>query len=276
MFALIRRHSSILIRSSAVCATAVMLCVSLAQAQAASADRVTATQLMSRDLVGLPGKQAVLSTIEVAPGASSAPHKHEAQVFVYVLQGQMIMQVKGGPRLTLGPGQTFYENPSDIHTVSANASKSEPAKFLAFVIKDKDKPGLIPVPPDQAQSSPSPPSDQPSSAPSPGLAAGLMARDVIGLPGKQVVMGVIGQRPGTGSKPHRHYAQVFVYVLQGTMIMQVQGGPRLTLGPGQTFYENPSDIHIVSANASKTEPAKFLAILIKDKDKPITSPGPAR
>lgn len=275
-------RSGTLIRSAIVCAAAALLCVSLAQAQPpqpppASAGGITAKQLMARDLVGLPGKQAVLSVIEVPAGASSAPHRHDAQVFVYVVRGHMIMQVKGGPRLTLGPGQTFYENPDDIHTVSANASNTEPAEFLAFVIKDKDKPGLIPVPADQAQAEPSASSPPPSPAVAPRTQGpALMARDVIGLPGKQVVMSVIEQRPGTGSKPHRHYAQVFVYVLQGRMIMQVKGGPRLTLGPGQTFYERPSDIHTVSANASTTVPAKFLAILIRDKNRPVTSSVPPK
>lgn len=277
MLSIISEHRSILIRASTAAAAA-LLCVSMAQAQTArtAGARVTAKQLMTRDLVGLPGKQVTLSTIEVPPGASSAPHKHEAQVFVYVLQGHMVMQVKGGPRMTLGPGQTFYENPSDVHTVSANASKTEPAKFLAFVIKDKDKPGLIPVPRDQAQSEPSAASSEQSAAPSAnGAAPGLLTRDVIGLPDKQVVMAVVEQRPGASGKPHRHNAQVFVYVLQGKVIMQVKGGPRMTLGEGQTFYESPSDIHTVSANASTTEPAKFLAILIKDKGKPVTSPVPA-
>jgi quercetin dioxygenase-like cupin family protein len=248
-------------------------------APAASAAHTVARELMRRDVIGLPGKEAVLSTVEVPAGVSSAPHRHDAQVFVYVLQGRMIMQVKGGPRLTLGPGQTFYESPSDIHTVSANASKTEPAKFLAFLIKDKGKPGLIPVAPDQARSqSPaaSAPDDRAQASPpgAPAPHAALMSRDLIGLPGKEVVMSVIEQPPGARGKPHRHYAQVFVYVLQGRVIMQVKGGPRLTLGPGQTFYEDPADIHTVSANASSTEPAKFLAILIKDKGRPITFPVP--
>jgi quercetin dioxygenase-like cupin family protein len=255
-------------------AAVVLLGASIARAQppAASARHAVAHELMRRDVIGLQGKEAVLSTVEVPAGVSSAPHRHDAQVFVYVLQGHMVMQVKGGPRLTLGPGQTFYENPADIHTVSANASKTEPAKFLAFLIKDKGKPGLIPVAPDQARSRPQ---ASPAAAPAPhGAAPALMSRDVIGLPGKEVVMSVIQQPPGASGKPHRHYAQVFVYVLQGRVVMQVKGGARLTLGPGQTFYENPSDIHSVSANASKTEPARFLAILIKDKGKPSTFPVP--
>jgi quercetin dioxygenase-like cupin family protein len=132
---------------------AVLLCLSAARAQppAAPAPRSLPNQLMSRDVVGMPGKEVVVSVIEVPPGASSPPHRHDAQVFVYVLEGKMIMQVKGGPRMTLGPGEMFYENPTDIHAVSANASKSEPAKFLAFLIKDKGKPGTVPVAPEQAQ-----------------------------------------------------------------------------------------------------------------------------
>ena len=106
--------------------------------------------MMRRDLIGMPGKEVVMSTIEVPPGASTPPHRHYAQVFVYILQGPMIMQVEGGPRMTLGPGQMFYESPSDIHTVSANASKTEPAKFLAILIKDKSKPGTVMVAPHQA------------------------------------------------------------------------------------------------------------------------------
>ncbi|MGH7057981.1 MAG: cupin domain-containing protein, partial [Acetobacteraceae bacterium] len=212
-----------------------------------------------------------LSVVDVPPGASSAPHRHDAQVFVYMLRGRMIMQVKGGPRLTLGPGQTFYENPSDIHTISANASKIKPAAFLAFLIKKKGKPALIPVTPQQIRAEPATASGHaPAAHGRHRPAYALMSRDVIGLPGKQVVMGVISLPPGARGKPHRHFAQVFVYMLQGKTIMQVKGGPLLTLGPGQTFYESPTDIHTVSDNASKTEPAKFLAILIKAKGKPST------
>jgi quercetin dioxygenase-like cupin family protein len=217
----------------------------------------------------------VVSTIDVPPGGSSAPHRHNAQVFVYVLQGKLVMQVKGGPRMTLGPGQTFYEGPSDIHALSANASKTEPAKFLALSIKDKDKPGSIPVAPDQAQLAASSAGDQTEAQPSvalPSQGGALMQHDLIALPGKEVVMSRIDQAPGTTGRPHRHFSQVFVYMLQGKAVMQVKGGPRMTLGPGQTFYEDPSDIHSVSANASKTEPAAFLAFLIKDKDRPGTVP----
>ena len=110
--------------------------------------RAGAGGLMTRDLVGAAGKEVVMSTVVLPPGANPPPHRHDAQVFVYVLQGTLIMQVKGGPRVTLGPGGTFYESPTDIHVLSANASKTKPAKFLAILIKDKDKPAYTPVPPD--------------------------------------------------------------------------------------------------------------------------------
>lgn len=254
-------------------AAAALLCASIAQAQVppSAGTRVVAKELMSRDLIGAPGKEVVVSTIEVPPGASSAPHRHDAQVFVYILQGKMIMQVKGGRQLVLGPGQMFYESPSDVHSVSANASKTEPAKFLALSIKDKDKPRSMPVAPDHAQLPVSVAGDQTEAQPPPQRGV-LMQRDLIALPGKEMVVSRIEQAPGAIGRPHRHFAQVFVYMLEGKAVMQVKGGPRMTLGPGQTFYENPSDIHAVSDNASKTEPAAFLAFLIKDKGKPQTVP----
>ena len=75
-------------------------------------------------------------TVEYAPGASSAEHRHNAHTFVYVLEGSVTMQVKGGKEVTLGPGQTFYESPEDVHTVSKNASSTKPAKFLVFFVKE--------------------------------------------------------------------------------------------------------------------------------------------
>ena len=88
-------------------------------------------------------------TVEYAPGASSAEHRHNAHTFVYVLEGSVVMQVKGGKEVTLGPGQTFYESPDDIHSVSKNASATKPAKFLVFMVKDKgapaDRTGEVPL-----------------------------------------------------------------------------------------------------------------------------------
>jgi quercetin dioxygenase-like cupin family protein len=102
-------------------------------------------QLMTRDLAGIPGKEAVVLTVEVGPGQASKPHRHDANVFVYMLEGSLIMQVKGGASVTLHPGDTYYENPKDIHTVSQNASKTQPARFLVFIVKDKGAPVTRPV-----------------------------------------------------------------------------------------------------------------------------------
>jgi quercetin dioxygenase-like cupin family protein len=79
-------------------------------------------------------------TVEYPPGGASSPHRHDAQVFVYVLEGEVTMQVEGSPAVTLQPGQTFYEKPDDVHLVSANASKTAPAKILVFILKDKNAP----------------------------------------------------------------------------------------------------------------------------------------
>ena len=98
-------------------------------------------QLMMRDLIAGPDKEVVMLTVTYPPAGASLPHRHDAQVFVYVLEGELTMQVRGSPAVTLRAGQTFYESPDDIHEVSANASKTAPAKFLVVSIKDKGTPG---------------------------------------------------------------------------------------------------------------------------------------
>lgn len=103
------------------------------------------TPLFATDLSGLPGKEAVMLTVEYPPGGSSSAHRHDANVFVYVLEGTLRMQVDGTPAVTLKAGETFYENPTDVHRVSANASDTEPVKFLVVMIKDKGKPATRPV-----------------------------------------------------------------------------------------------------------------------------------
>ena len=97
-------------------------------------------ELLSKDLAGVPGKEAVMLTVEYPPGGSSSAHRHDANVFVYVLAGTLRMQVDGAPAVTLEAGDTFYENPDDVHRVSANASTTEPVKFIVVMIKDKGKP----------------------------------------------------------------------------------------------------------------------------------------
>ena len=109
------------------------------------AQEAKVTSLMSKDLTENPGKELLMITVEHAPGGSSPIHRHNAHAMVYVLEGSVVMQVKGGKEVTLTPGQTFYEGPDDIHIVDRNASKTRPAKFLVFLIKDKGAPALVPV-----------------------------------------------------------------------------------------------------------------------------------
>ena len=120
----------------------VMLCLVVAPSAVQNAK---VTPLTTKDLAGVPGKEAVMLTVEYPPGASSTRHRHNANTFVYVLEGSIVMQVEGGKEVTLGPGQTFYESPDDVHVVSKNASNSQPAKFLVFFVKDKGAPSLVPV-----------------------------------------------------------------------------------------------------------------------------------
>ena len=103
------------------------------------------TSLMSKDLTENPGREVLMITVEHAPRGSSTIHRHNAHAIVYVLEGSVVQQVKGGKEVTLTPGQTFYEGPDDIHVVDRNASKTQPAKFVVFLIKDKGAPALVPV-----------------------------------------------------------------------------------------------------------------------------------
>ena len=103
------------------------------------------TSLMSKDLPESPGKELLMITVEHAPGGSSPVHRHNAQAMVYVLEGSVVMQVKGGKEVTLTPGDTFYEGPDDVHVIDRNASSTNPAKFVVFMIKDKGAPALMPI-----------------------------------------------------------------------------------------------------------------------------------
>ena len=110
-----------------------------------TAQQAEVAQLMSRDLADNPGKEVVMLAVTYPPGSSDPVHRHYAHAFVYVLEGSIVMQVKGGKEVTLTPGQTFYEGPDDIHVVGRNASKTQPAKFLVVMLKDKGSPILVPV-----------------------------------------------------------------------------------------------------------------------------------
>jgi quercetin dioxygenase-like cupin family protein len=123
------------------------ICLALSSASSALASDVSAkvTPLMSKDLAAAAGKEITMITVEYLPGAVDPIHTHNAQALLYVLEGEIVMQVKGGPLVTLKPGDTYYEGPDDVHVVGRNASKTKPAKFVVFFVKDKGAPILTPV-----------------------------------------------------------------------------------------------------------------------------------
>src|SRR5690349_8327276 len=102
------------------------------------------TPVFSKDLTDIPGKEGVMLTVEYPPGGSDPIHRHNAHAFVYVLEGSIVMQVRGGKEVTLTPGQTFYEGPDDVHVVGRNASQTKPAKFVVFLVKHKGAPIVVP------------------------------------------------------------------------------------------------------------------------------------
>ncbi len=103
------------------------------------------TELLSKDLTNLPGKEGLMITVNYPPGSSDPIHRHNAHAFVYVLEGSIVMQVRGGKETVLTPGQTFYEGPEDVHVVGRNASQTKPAKFVVFLVKDKGAPVVVPA-----------------------------------------------------------------------------------------------------------------------------------
>jgi quercetin dioxygenase-like cupin family protein len=109
------------------------------------AQEPSVTPLMSKDLTDRPGKEVLMIIVEYPPGGSDPVHRHNAHGFLYVLEGSVVMQVKGGKEITLAPGESFYEGPDDVHVVGRNASGTKAAKFLVFLIKDKGAPVLVPV-----------------------------------------------------------------------------------------------------------------------------------
>jgi quercetin dioxygenase-like cupin family protein len=122
----------------------IMLIVALG-ATPVMAEEAKVTPLMSKDIAGFPGKELVFIAVEYPPGHQDPIHRHNAQSFVYVVQGSVIMQVRGGQRVTLRPGQTFYEGPEDVHVIGRNASRTKPARILVYLIKNKDTPVLVPA-----------------------------------------------------------------------------------------------------------------------------------
>jgi quercetin dioxygenase-like cupin family protein len=115
-----------------------------ASAQAAPPTAIV-SQLMTKALPDYPGKEALVLMVTYPPGSADPVHRHNADAFVYVLEGSIVMGVRGGKTVTLTPGQTFYEGPSDVHTIGRNASASKPAKFLVVLLKSGGKPAVIPA-----------------------------------------------------------------------------------------------------------------------------------
>jgi quercetin dioxygenase-like cupin family protein len=113
-------------------------------APAAAPPAAKVTELMSKDLKEYPGKEGVMITVDYPPGSVDAVHRHNAHAFVYVLEGSILMQLKGQKEVTVKAGETFYEGPDDVHVVGRNASKTKPAKFVVFLVKDKGAPILVP------------------------------------------------------------------------------------------------------------------------------------
>jgi len=103
------------------------------------------TPIFSKDLTNLPGKEGLMLFVEYPPGSSDPIHRHNANAFVYVLEGSIVMQVRGGKEVTLTAGQTFYEGPDDVHVVGRNASQTKPAKFVVVLVKDKGAPAVVPA-----------------------------------------------------------------------------------------------------------------------------------
>ncbi|MFL6307385.1 MAG: cupin domain-containing protein [Candidatus Sulfotelmatobacter sp.] len=121
------------------------LCFACLTSGALLAQEAKVTPLLSKDLTNIPGKEGLMMAVEYPPGSSDPVHRHNAHGFIYVLEGSIVMQVRGGKEVTLTAGQTFYEGPNDVHVVGRNASKTEPAKFIVFLVKEKGAPVLIPT-----------------------------------------------------------------------------------------------------------------------------------
>ena len=125
--------------------TKLILALACLMSGALIAQEAKVTELMSKDLTEFPGKEGLMITVEYPPGSVDPIHRHNAHGFIYVLEGSIVMQVRGGKEVTLTPGQTFYEGPNDVHVVGRNASKTKPAKFVVFFVKDKGAPVLVPA-----------------------------------------------------------------------------------------------------------------------------------
>jgi quercetin dioxygenase-like cupin family protein len=153
-------------------------------------------------------------------------------------------------------------NPMQSRLETQPMTSSKPMLVLAFLLAGT----LIPTSNLRAQKVVTSPTAHETITP-------LITKDLAGHPGEQVLMYTVDFPPGFSSPIHRHNAQVSVYALEGSVVMQVRGGKEITLAPGESFYEGPNDIHVVSRNASSTKPAKFLVFLINKKGAPLVIPA---
>jgi quercetin dioxygenase-like cupin family protein len=114
-------------------------------ALAQTAPQPIVVPVMQKDLADVPGKEMLMLTVEYPPRAVEHIHRHDAYAFVYVLEGTIVEQVRGGEEVTLTPGQTFYEGPNDVHAIGRNASTTKPAKFVVVMVKKKGVDAVLPV-----------------------------------------------------------------------------------------------------------------------------------
>lgn len=132
-------------KKSAIKRTTISLLLLFLMTSTVAAQQPDVVALMSKDLTDIPGKEVLMITVKFPPGGFDPVHRHDAHGFIYVLEGSVVMQVKGGKEVTLTPGQTFYEAPDDVHVVGRNASTTKPAKMVVILVKDKGAPILVPV-----------------------------------------------------------------------------------------------------------------------------------
>ena len=122
-----------------------LVCLMSFTMESKEAKEANVTPLFSKDLANLPGKEGLTLMVEYPPGSADPIHRHNANAFVYVLEGSIVMQVRGGKEVTLTTGQTFYEGPDDVHVIGRNASQTKPAKFVVFMVKEKGAPAFVPA-----------------------------------------------------------------------------------------------------------------------------------
>lgn len=145
------RSSSARLRGLAACvpaiaAASVLVCgLTSARPVAAAGPEVKVTELRKQPLPEFPGKEVEMIVVDYPPGGADPVHRHDAHGFIYVLEGTIVMGVRGGKEVTLKAGQTWHEAPDDIHSVGRNASTTKPARFVVFLIKNQGAPILTPV-----------------------------------------------------------------------------------------------------------------------------------